>query len=91
MATSSSIFSMQVSTPPRSDSRAVGAARSLEGWEFAVDDNFVLLLLPPSALREDRTFRLPEGVGSGSSVVPDGGGGIEEGVSAFSGGVGTSS
>ena len=44
-------------------------------------------------VREDRTFRLPDGVGAGSgtSVGPADGGSIEEGFSPFSGGVGTSS
>ena len=44
-------------------------------------------------LRDDRTFRLPEGVGAGSdsSVGPADGRAVEEEFSTFSGGVGTSS
>lgn len=77
---------MHASTPPRSANRAVGVACSFEGGLLI----FVRLLLVPSVVRLDLTFRFVAVVSAASrGIVASVGAGAE--ATGGSGGVGTSS
>lgn len=106
MATSSNIFSTQLSTPPRSDSRVEGGVYSFAmppPLPDTADESFVRLLIPSSLtpVREDLVFRFvaaEEGIRAsdeeivvGSSVDGPGVVGSEGRVSCGVGVVDTSS